>query len=163
MLPYHGNWIASLKILKLLAFTCLRWAFRVVWFNNVSFLSASSDSLHPGPWRHFFAGNNPAKRSDDTSIAGQGFHNIFRIDNRLSYESVMLNSDTGRAQPGGFAPDNQQGDSQMIVEYRCSCGFKTIFPHKYIRHTTSCTDRPQPEKDQRAFRVNTSAAGSDLR
>ena len=39
----------------------------------------------------------------------------------------------------------------MIVEYRCSCGFKTIFPNKYVRHTNSCTDRPQPEKEQRIF------------
>lgn len=111
----------------------------------------------------FFCREQFSERSGDTSFADQGFQNIFRIDKRLSYASVMLNSDIGRAQPGGVAPDNQQGDSLMIVEYRCSCGFKTIFPHKYVRHTNSCTDRPQPETEKRVFRANTSPANSDLR
>lgn len=112
MLRSHCSWVERLKILKSQVFICLRWAFRVVLFSYVSFLSASSDSLHHGPWRHFFADNNPAQGSGDTSIAGQGFQNIFRIVKRLSYESVMLNYDTSSERPIGVAeqPANEEID-----------------------------------------------------
>jgi hypothetical protein len=26
----------------------------------------------------------------------------------------------------------------MLVEYKCVCGFRTVFPHKYFKHAKSC-------------------------
>lgn len=49
----------------------------------------------------------------------------------------------------------------MIVEYRCTCGFKTIFPHKYVRHTKSCDIQSQPEKEERGYRSRLAAAWTD--
>jgi len=49
----------------------------------------------------------------------------------------------------------------MIVEYRCSCGFKTIFPNKYFRHTTLCSDQPQVEKGKAVFRYGSTLSESE--
>ncbi len=34
----------------------------------------------------------------------------------------------------------------MLVEYRCICGFKTILPLKYFRHSQTCEVFKQEEK-----------------
>lgn len=45
----------------------------------------------------------------------------------------------------------------MVVEYRCPCGFKTIFRNKYLTHAKACEVPKQREKEARGGRQASAA------
>jgi len=49
----------------------------------------------------------------------------------------------------------------MVVEYICTCGFKTIFRNKYLSHAKTCGVPKQREKDARGYRPDLAALGSE--
>jgi len=46
----------------------------------------------------------------------------------------------------------------MLVQYSCTCGFKTVFAHKYFRHAKSCDALKNQENDARAYLRELAAA-----
>lgn len=49
----------------------------------------------------------------------------------------------------------------MVVEYRCPCGFKTIFRNKYLTHAKACEAPKQREKEARGGRPDLAAFGAE--